>query len=64
MILILYTFLLGLQEKFMEKRQLRLAETGNEQLTTDEEDIIFQSVMDPQTRNRRYGFGNQVVKHF
>ena len=50
-----------MQEKFMEQRQKLLADTGRDQLTTDEEDTIFESVMDPSQHGRRYGFGSQVV---
>ena len=45
----------------MEQRQKLLADTGRDQLTTDEEDAIFESVMDPSQHGRRYGFGSQVV---
>lgn len=64
MILVLSHYYFVLQEKFMEQHQKCLAKTGQEQLTIDDEDIIFHSVMDPATRNRRYGFGNQVVNVF
>lgn len=45
----------------MEQRRKLLEDTGRKQLTTDEEDVIFESVMDSPSRNRRYGFDNQVV---
>ena len=52
---------LFMQEKFMEQRAQFLAGTGRDQLTMDEEDAIFESVMDPPSRGRRYGYGNQIV---
>ena len=52
---------LFMQEKFMEQRSQFLAGTGRDQLTTEEEDAIFESVMDPASRGRRYGYGNQMV---
>ena len=45
----------------MKQRQKLLTDTGRDQLTMDEEDAIFESVMDPSEHGRRYGFGNQVV---
>lgn len=50
-----------MQARFVEQLQKLVEDTGREQLTMDEEDIIFEAVMDPPSRNRRYGFGNQVV---
>lgn len=50
-----------MQGKFVEQRQKLLADTGRDQLTTDEEDAIFEAVMDPSQHGRRYGFGSQVV---
>ena len=47
----------------MEQRQKLLADMGRAQLTTDEEDAIFESVMDLAEHGRRYGFGNQVVNN-
>ena len=52
-----------MQEKFMEQRQKLLADTGRDQLTTNEEDVIFESVMDPAEHGRRYGFGNLAVNN-
>ena len=47
----------------MEQRQKLLADTGRELLTTDEEDVIFESVMTPAEHGRRYGFGNLAVNN-
>ena len=54
---------LSMQEMFMEQRQKLLSDTGREQLTTDEEDVIFESVMSPPEHGRRYGFGNLAVNN-
>ena len=43
------------------QEQVRLRAVEFEQLTADEEDAIFDLVMDPTSRCRRYGFGNQAV---
>ena len=34
---------------------------GRTELTKEDEDRIFDAVMDPATRNRRYGYGNLEV---
>ena len=47
----------------MEQRQKLLADTGREQLTTDEEDVIFESVMSPAEHGQRYEFGNLAVNN-
>lgn len=45
----------------MAARTTMLQDTGRAELTIDEENAIFESVMDPPTRGRRFGFGNQSV---
>ena len=52
-----------MQEMFMEQRQKLLTDTGREQLTNDEEDVIFESIMTPAEHGRRYGFGNLAVNN-
>ena len=38
-----------------------LEETRRTELTTEDEDMIFEAVMDPSIWNRRYSFGSLAV---
>jgi len=38
-----------------------LEESGWDSLTTNEENAIFDSIMESTSRNKRYGLGNQAV---
>jgi len=51
----------ALYAKFQEAQAHALEESGRDKLILEEGDNIFDFVMDPTQRSRRYGFGNLTV---